>query len=505
MSSTRPNIIIITTDQQRTDSLSCYGSAFTSTPNLDRMAEGGVLLERAYCTNPVCTPSRVSIFTGQQVSRHGVWNVGMNAFEDTRMISHRLGDVGYRTHYIGKMHFQAFGGEKGQSVETMDGWEELYPEWAGPYYGFESIEIALGHTLYGIAGHFGSRVKEQVSAEEFESYPKACRQLSNGHFGGDGFEWDLPLQFHNSVWTADRTISFLEKHDRDQPFLLAIGFQDPHHPHAVPNEYEDRVSPQDVPLPDFDEGELDDKPPHFLEAHTGRLEDSEMRGDYYIAGQGAGSDFRKVNEQETRDGRACYHSMVRLIDREMGRILDCLDRTGLDDNTLIFFTSDHGELLGDHGLWMKGPFHYEQLIRVPMIVRWPEGIPGGRKEQGLFSLVDIVPTALTAAGLELDESVDGVNSLPLLRGESKTRDDVLVECIDDPNKLRLKTIVTENRKLTWYRGQSYGELYDLENDPCEKVNHWNNPDYAADKSDLLTRIPNHLESLEPRAERYSYA
>ncbi len=118
MNSGCPNILIITTDQQRTDSLSCYGSTFTDTPHLDRLAAEGVCLERAYCANPVCTPARASIFTGRYPSRHGAWNVGMNVPEEELMISHRLADVGYRTHYIGKAHFQPFGGSADQSIET---------------------------------------------------------------------------------------------------------------------------------------------------------------------------------------------------------------------------------------------------------------------------------------------------------------------------------------------------------------------------------------------------
>lgn len=499
----RPNVIIITTDQQRTDSLSCYGSSFTSTPNLDRMAAEGALLNRAYCTNPVCTPSRVSIFTGQQVSRHGAWNVGMSASAELPMISHRLGAHGYRTHYIGKAHFQAFGGTVEQTRETLKDWRERYKDWHGPYYGFESVEIALGHATYGIAGHYGEWVENQLSAEEIGGFK--ARSLAEAKFGGDAQDWDLPNRIHNSVWTAERTIEFLRNQDCEKPFLLGIGFQDPHHPHAVPTDFEERVQPADVPLPDYQDGELEDKPPHFLEARGGRLEDSAIRGVFAVAGQGAGYDYRKVSEQDARMGRAWYHTMVRLIDREMGRILDCLRETGLEENTLVFFTSDHGELLGDHGLWMKGPFHYEQLIRVPAIIKWPAGFDGGRKASEMFSLADIVPTALSAAGADEAGECDGVDALPMLRGEGPTRKDVLVECIDDPKGLRLKTLVTEDRKLTWYCGKDYGELYDLKKDPGEKQNLWNDAAYASERCSLQGRMMEYLETLEARSERYSYA
>ena len=504
MNTQRPNILLITTDQQRTDSLSCYGSTFTDTPHLDKLASEGVCLERAYCANPVCTPARASIFSGKYVSRHGAWNVGMNVPDDEPMISHRLSDVGYRTHYIGKAHFQPFGASPEQSVETR-GNTDRYPEFRGPYYGFETIELALGHATYGLAGHYGEWVKSQVSEETFASYSKAKR-LSKVGFGGGAHDWDIPLKYHNSVWTADRTIDFLTNHSAEQPFLLAVGFQDPHHPHCVPTEFEERVDPAEVPLPDFVEGELDDKPPHFMEARCGQLEKSKIRGRFAIAGQGGGADFRKVSQDDARLGRAYYYNMVKIIDQQMGRILACLDARGLTERTLVLFTTDHGELLGDHGLWMKGPFHYEQLVRVPTLIRYPAVIPSGQRTQALFSHVDIVPTVLAAAGLPIPSDTDGVDAMPMLTGEQdNVRDSVLVECIDDPQGLRLKTIVTDTRKLTWYCGHPSGELYDLADDPTERVNQWDNPSYAADKAQLIGAILEQMETLENRVERLSYA
>ena len=179
---------------------------------------------------------------------------------------------------------------------------------------------------------------------------------------------------------------------------------------------------------------------------------------------------------------------------------------GLAENTIVVFTTDHGELLGDHGLWMKGPFHYEQMVRIPMIIRWPAGLTAGRRVSGLVSQVDIVPTVMAAARAPCEAEVDGVDAGPLLRGERETvRDHALVECVDDPHKLRLKTIITDNRKLTWYCGRAEGELYDLEQDPNEKINHWDDPQYAGEKARLLSRILDDLEPLERRVNRDCYA
>jgi len=505
MSSPRPNILLVTTDQQRTDTLGCYGSAWAGTPNLDALATSGVCCERAYTTNPVCTPARISLFTGLQVSRHGAWNVGLNAPESTRTVAHRLAEQGYRTHNVGKMHFQAFGSRTDQSIESRGRWTEPHPDFSGPYYGFQSVELAIGHTTYGLRGHYGDWVRSQVNAETFRNYEEATR-LSSVHFGGEAYDWDIPLRFHNSVWTADRAINFLQRHDRAQPFFLSLGFQDPHHPHAVPRELADRVDAEAVPLPDFDEGELDDKPPHFGIARRGELETSAFRGEYPVAGQGGGADYRKTSNAEARQGRAYYYDMVRLIDRQMGRVLAYLDEAGLAENTLVIFTSDHGELLGDHGLWMKGPFHYEQIVRVPLLLRWPRGFASGQRTPAIVSHLDLVPTMLAAAGLPSDPGLDGKDALPLLRGDTASiRDGAMIECIDDPHKLRLKTYVTPERKLTWYHGQTFGELYDLVKDPREKVNQWDNPAYAAEKAQLIGHILEKLEPLENRAPRDCYA
>lgn len=249
----KPNILIVTTDQQRADSLSCYGSDFTSTPHIDRLASEGVRFDRAYCPNPVCTPSRVSLFTGKAVSRHGAWNVGVHARKDERMLSHLLAAEGYQTHYIGKAHFQSFGSADPLSQERTGRWADGYEGWNGPYYGFETVELALGHATYGISGHYGEWVRRHAKPGDLDRWRRA-KNLHAFGFGGNAFDWEMPLEFHNSVWTANRAEAFLKERDRSRPFFLAVGFQDPHHPHAVPVEQTDRVDPADVPPPDYTGG-----------------------------------------------------------------------------------------------------------------------------------------------------------------------------------------------------------------------------------------------------------
>ena len=512
MKADRPNVIVITTDQQRLDSLSCMGSSFVRTPNLDRLAHDGVLFRRAYCTNPVCTPSRASIFSGFQVSRHGAWNVGTKIPADIPLLTHRLAALGYRTHGIGKMHFQPFGTV--ESEESLERWNAGEALTRGPYYGFETMELACGHTTYGMTGTYGEWVLEQVAGNRaaLDGF-RQSRRLVEPEFGGAAYETSLPWRLQNSVWTAERACAFLRDHHREaggsagrRPFFLAIGFEDPHHPHAVPSDYANRVDPASVPLPAYTPGELNDKPPHFAANRDGTLNAGDLRGEYPVAGVSRGNDT--VTDEAARLGRAHYYTLVQLIDEQVGRIVDCIDELGLRERTIIVFTTDHGELLGDHGMWCKGPFHYEQLVNVPLIVRGPAGFARPRATDALVSHVDLVPTIMAAAGAPLpvsgDGSVDGVDLGPLLRGEtSAARDHVLIECVDDPQKLRLKTIVTASAKCTWYASHAFGELYDLAHDPGEMTNLWS--ERIDERARFLALMLENAERVERRAHRWCYA
>jgi len=505
-----PNIIVITTDQQRTDSIGCYGSSFVKTPNLDKIAAEGVRFKRAYCTNPVCTPSRVSIYSGKYVSSHGACNVGVFTPEDEMLLSHRLKKIGYNTHLIGKAHFSPyFYNSRIHSKESLndDEWENTYPDFKGPYYGFDTVELAIGHTTFGLKGHYGCWVKEKLKGKDLKAYYEA-ETMCEKSFGGEAYDWDLPLELHNSLWTAERTIDYLNKMaNSKQPFFLSIGFQDPHEPHAINREYAKQFNIDDIPLPDYDEGELDDKPPHFRIVHEGKLKESRFLSELGMAGQHDNYDYRNIPDKDARLGKAYYYGMVQLIDTALGKIMNVLDTTGLSENTLVIFTSDHGDLLGDHGIWQKGPFHYEQVIRVPLLIRWSGYIKPGLIEENVVSLVDIVPTVLAACcNNKIPNGLDGINLMPVLKGEivNKQRH-VIVECVDDPSKLRLKTIVSNRYKLTYYHGETFGELYDLENDPSEKKNLWNEHSVKDIKIELLNKLLDNYEKLEKRSKRFVHA
>eukprot|EP00752_Nemacystus_decipiens_P019246 g17302.t1 len=384
------------------------------------------------------------------------------------MIQHDLRDAGYRTGLIGKAHLEAYQAPPEQSQESMAGFEKGYGDWSGPYYGFDEVQLALGHVNYGMTGHYGAWLRERFSEEEMSAFKTLRPRTNQASFGGEGYDWDLPLEAHNSVWTGDRAVDFIEAHDDDKPFFLFASFQDPHHPHALPSGYENRVDVSALPDPLYVDGELEGRPPHFQLAREGKLSTSRFTGGTWeMSGQGAGADFRQVSAEAARDGRAQYYGMVGLIDDQLQRIWAALEGTGQLENTLIIVTSDHGELLGDHGLWMKGPFHYEQVIRVPLLMRVPKSLSTDLPADwdAPVSLVDLPPTCRQAAGLPVAPDLDGETLLA-------PRDDrsVLVETVQDWHALKCLSIVSKEHKLTCYPGESYGELTDLEKDPFERVN-----------------------------------
>jgi arylsulfatase A-like enzyme len=500
----RPNILIACTDQQRTDTLSCYGSTFTHTPGFDRVAERGTRYNRAYCPSAVCTPSRASMMSGQYTMRHGAWNVGVNTGDDVTFLSHRLADAGYETRLVGKAHFESYTADASRSRESVTGYRAGYGDWTGPYYGFQNVELALGHTVWGLSGHYGAWLRERWSEADIARLETLVPADKSPEFGGNAYDWDLPTSDHNSTWTADRAIAFLERERQaDKPFFLFVSFQDPHHPHALPRDYRNRVDPAHVPLPSFAIGELDAMPPHFRVAHEGSLKGSAFARRWPVSGQHDGFDYRAVPEQAQRNGRAYYHSMVRLIDDQLVRLWATLDAQGLTDNTLVFVTSDHGELLGDHGLWMKGPFHYEQLAKVPFLAMGP-GIGTGRVEDSLVSLIDIAPTCLKAAGVAYDPSdIDGIDITTAARGADET---VLCETILDWEGMICRSVIGRRYKLTWYANWPYGELFDLEADAGETRNLWSDPGHAQVRADLLGALVNHDTRMQASPkERIAYA
>jgi arylsulfatase A-like enzyme len=488
----RPNVLLITTDQQRYDSVRANGGTFMNTPNMDRLANEGVSFDKAYCPCTVCTPSRVSIMTGLQLSRHGAYNIGTWALDYSLFLSTILRDAGYETHHIGKAHWHPFWVDSPENRPVPEDGAPMH-EFAG----FETAEPAIGHTTFGVTGYYEHWVKQHG----FDPATLKVNRLFEEDANDTG-DWNLPATLHNGHWIAERAIAFLERRDPDKPFYLNLGLQDPHHPHVLPSDFTNRVDPEAIPLPDTDIGDSDELADHIPLLLDGKMVESRFNGKFVIAGNVKAA-WRPYfqDERKTRLTRAYYYSMVQLIDEQLGRILDALDRLGIADDTLVIFTSDHGEMLGDHSIGQKGPLVYEGVTRVPLLVRYPQGF-APTQVQECVTLTDLMPTVLDFAGIEDRERRDGISLKPRLQeGEKIERPGVRIEFKEEPDRIRFKCWVTPEWKLAVYTGESFGELYDLRNDPGEKHNLFHSSEHQAIKAQLLMQMMEDMERSEPITDR----
>lgn len=498
MPAPQPSFLFITTDQHRADCLGCYGNPVVRTPHLDRLAAEGVRLTRAYVQNPLCMPSRATLLTGRYPRAHRVWCNGVALPASETPLPAVLGAAGYRTACVGKMHFTPYGAEARPGYfDAHRTWEACdLGDWTGPYYGFDYVQLTIGHCS-ATAGHYGRWLGRHFP-EAQRAYLQDAR-LGERPPSGAPQTWvsTLPVEAHPSVWIADRCLEWLERLRRespDRPFFLWASFPDPHHPFRPPGPYARLYRDAPVPMPRRRPGELDDKPPLFRRYFDGLTRGAERH-------EGAGIDWPgALTEDQLRDIIRFTYGMITLVDDNVGRLLDGLEAMGLAERTVVCFASDHGELLGDHGLICKGPFHYEGLLRVPMIWRFPDRFPSGRVSDALVGLVDFAPTVLDLAGLEILPEMQGWSLARLLLGETdEHREGVLTEFQSGYRPwLNLKTWRTADWKLTYYAGQPFGELYDLRRDPDEFVNLYHSPDHQEVRAALIERLLTELVLTEPR-------
>jgi len=497
MSSQRPNILLITSDQQHYDTLGCTNPRIR-TPALDRLGGEGVRFDRAYCPNPTCTPTRASIITGMYPSQHGAWSLGTKLFEDVPVVGDRFAAAGYATALIGKAHFQPLASRPGmESVECQPTMRDLdfWRGFHGPWYGFEHVETHRNHACESHAGqHYAIWMEENGLPnwrDYFDEWPHHREKIRRRH---GQRRWDLPEKFHYSRWTAERAIATLERFVAEgRPFLAWASFADPHPPYMVPEPWAGMYDPAEMVPGRVSPNEHDRNPLHFRLTQQERPDFSAYHEDQGIHGFHS----HLHDEEELKKNIAIYYGMISLMDQQIGRILDALERLGLADSTLVVFTTDHGHFLGQHGLIAKGAFHYEDMIRVPFLVRWPGRVPAGKASQSLQSLVDLAPTFLAAAELEIPGVMTGINQLPAWEHGRGARDHVLVENRHTFKNVHHRTYVDQRYKITVYRQGGDGELFDLVEDPGEIDNLWHEPRAAKLKSDLLGRFMQATLAMEP--------
>ena len=514
MTAARPNFLFIISDQQHPDTLGALGRIPVHTPNLDRLAREGTVFNRAYTPCPLCTPARASMLTGQYPVRHGAWSIGTDTPDDALSVPAVLGEAGYRTAIIGKSHYKSCLREDSfEALPHNRDWD-FFREWSGPWYGFETARINVGHTCepHSASMHYGLWLKDKGIEPEppyFDSPDNAVG--ANAWLG----EWALPEEAHPGAWIVEETKAYLDDRaaaEADEPFYLSVNFPDPHQPFVVPAPWHAMYETADLPPVRRIEGEAADKPTVYGATLDGTLQKrgwQEHEGARVPSQYIRQKDSLERTETEDRIWRT-YLGMISLMDKQFGQILDHLDATGLAENTVVVFTSDHGDYMGDHWLWSKGGSHYDGGIRVPMLARWPGRIPAGEVSGALQSLVDFGPTVLDLADLPPDPRMQGISQKSCwLQPDQPCRDAVLVDHRVEQG-LYVNTLVTDRYRLSHHailaEDREEIECYDFANDPDEYVNLAASGAQDGLVRSLESRLLRERMSIEgPWAERKTFA
>lgn len=487
----RPNILLITSDQQRLDTLGKL-NPYIKTPNLDRLADDGILFTRGYTCNPVCTPSRISLLTGEYPSRHGCYTIGTSLPEDYPTVPQLLRENGYFTGLIGKAHFQpclhpgAF--ESAPHIHDLD----FFDRWGGDFYGFEYARLVIGHGDEPHSGgmHYGAWLRRKGV--------DISRYFGNTPYYSYG-KWALPDEYSSGQWTYEETANAVDlAAAQNKPFFLWASFQNPHNPCYTPEPWASMYDDTELPVYGYREGEMDDRPAFYRNIRgwdkVAQGEDHPKYGpDVYegeknwhcCTGMASVMDDPAEKQKITKQ----YYAMVSQMDHYIGKIIDYLKEKGLYESTLIVFTSDHGDYMGNHGLWWKGLPAYEDIHNVPYIVRHPACVTKGAVSQSLQSIIDIPATFLHAAGIRPPYTVQGQNAAAAWQDAGvSTRQNCLIEFRPTEGPYMQTVLVTTRYKLVVYANRSYGELYDLQTDKNQSHNLWDDEASQPVKMRLLLEL-----------------
>lgn len=465
------NVLLITSDQQHFDTIGAFNSEI-DTPNLDRLVNEGVTFDRAYCPNPTCTPTRASIITGMYPSQHGAWTLGTKLNEKIPTVGKYLDEAGYETALIGKAHFQPLKQtEEYSSLESyplisdLSFWENFNKK----FYGFNHVELARNHTNEHLVGQHYAVWMEKKGCKNWRDY---FLSPTGNMDGNKRYKWDIPEKYHYNTWIAEKTGDLLEEYkNKYKNFFMWSSFFDPHPPYLVPEPWCDMYDSEKLTIPKVKEGEHKNNPPHFKKTQEKNPDFSEYKETGHdIHGYHSHVD---VSDEDHKKLTATYFGMISMMDKYIGKILDKLEELDLLESTIIIFTSDHGHFYGQHGLQYKGGFHYEDLIKVPFIVRYPNQTNVGTVSHSMQSLVDLAPTILDIANIPTPHQMSGISQKKVWQGvEKQVRNHIICEFRHEPNTIHQKTYVDQRYKITVYYNQTYGELYDLEEDPQEVNNLW---------------------------------
>jgi choline-sulfatase len=436
MTATHPNLLIVMADQMTAPALPVYGHPQVKAPNIERLAEGGVVFENAYCNFPICAPSRFSMLSGRLASRIGAYDNAAEFPSAVPTMAHYLRRAGYRTCAAGKMHFigadQQHGFEERLTTDIYPadfGWT---PDWQRP-----NERLEWFHNLVNVVEAGPSERTLQI-------------------------DFDDEVAFRSRRWLYDHA-----RDDDKRPFFMMASFSHPHDPYNTPRDYWDRYDHDAIDLPAVPPIPLGERDPH-----SRRLHDNYDRGEF------------EITEEHVRNARHAYYGAVSYVDDRIGELLRALEATGLSEDTIVIVTSDHGDMLGERGMWFKMSF-FEWASRVPLIFHAPGRFAPARRAQNV-SLVDLLPTLLDLAGavVEPPAPLDGGSLVPLIEdAQADWPDTVFGEFLAEGSVAPVFMVRREHYKFIACAADP-PQLFDLAADPSELDNLAGTPEHAEAERDL---------------------
>ena len=436
----RWNLLLVMNDQLRSDCIGAAGNGVIRTPHVDRLASEGVMFERYFVQCPQCVPSRSALHTGRYPHVNRTPTNLYRLPEEEATLAKILNREGYPTAAVGEMPFAP--------TKATGGFQMIYAS-------------DQEYAAFLRSGGWEQKAREH-------------RERLKTRFQAHAAPW--PEEWDETTFFAGKAIEFLkQKHDR--PFFLHLNLRRPHHPFDPPPPFDRMYEGAKFPPSRKRDGEMDNKPPGQRKA----LESS------------VGFDLRTMTPEDLDRIKSYYYGMVSLNDKYLGRVLEALAETGQAERTVVVFCSDHGEMLGDHGLLFKGGYFYDEVVHVPCVIRAPGKLPAGRRVKHLVEEIDLMPTVLELLGVRIPEAVQGRSLMPLIEGKETTPKRAVYS--EFPT---MKMVRTEQWKLVHYVRAPYGELYDLKNDPQELRNLYDDPGYARVRAEMKSMLADWLiDSQDP--------
>jgi arylsulfatase A-like enzyme len=516
----RPNFVLFITDQHQADYLGCYGHPVLRTPHIDSIAARGERFDRFYTATPICMPNRATLMTGRMPSLHGARHNGIPLSLSATTFVDILAAAGWRTALVGKCHLQSMSPamptlgmpevgpedvlpppelrEADKTILAQGRYDqELTSTWRDdpdhemdlPYYGFRHVDLCVGHGDK-VTGHYGRWLEEKHPGSDRLRGPD--NQLpGNEYTAPQAWRTAIPEELYPTNYVAERTCDWLDAHaagGTDDPFFIQCSFPDPHHPFTPPGRYWEMYKPDDMALPGsfHANGPL---PRPLAAIHKERDEGKANRGGQRAIG---------VTEREAREAAALTCGQIAMIDDAIGRVLAKLSALGLDRDTVVIFTTDHGDFMGDHGILLKAALHYQGVVRVPFIWADPEAAAAGTVRNDLSGTLDIAATILDRAGLTPHNGIQGRSLIrpgdadaPVVIEEHQRRG-----YMGFNHGFRARTLMGRRYRLTVYEDENaFGEIYDLEADPLEIDNLYDDPAHRELRHALTEELLHRLIGL----------